>query len=76
MNIDISKIDKGKGDVEVINVKIPRDRVPKLIKEKGIYEAYHMSKKDWITIILNDTLEDEIIINLIGESYDLINSSK
>jgi predicted DNA-binding protein (MmcQ/YjbR family) len=72
MNIDISKLDKGSGEIEVLNVKIDENKIPELIKQKGYYEAYHMNKKYWISIILNDTLSDKNIISLIDESYKLV----
>ena len=31
-----------------------------------------MSKKDWISIILNETIKDEKIEELIDESYNLV----
>lgn len=72
MNIDLSKLDNGTGEVEIINVKLDRNKIPLLLKKKGYYEAYHMSKTDWISIILNETLNDKEIIELIDESYDLV----
>lgn len=74
MNIDISKIDSGTGEVEIMNVKLEREEIQKLIKKDGYYKAYHMGKADWITIILNDTLDDKEITNLIDKSYNIINS--
>ncbi len=73
MNVDISKLDKGSGEVEVLNVKLDENEIKELIKQKGYYEAYHMNKKYWISIILNDTLSDEDIISLIDESFKLVN---
>ena len=73
MNVDISKLDKGSGEIEVLNVKLDENKIPELIKQKGYYEAYHMNKKYWISIILNDTLSDEDIISLIDESFKLVN---
>ena len=64
MNVDLSKLDNGSGEVEIINVKLTENKVEKLLKEEGFYEAYHMNKKDWISIILNDKLKDEEIISL------------
>ncbi len=32
-----------------------------------------MNKKSWITIVLNDTLDDSMIKKLIDESYNIIN---
>ena len=72
MNLDLSKLDNGTGEVEIINVKLDENKIQKLLKQSGFYEAYHMSKTDWISIILNDTLMDEEIISLIEESYNLI----
>ena len=72
MNIDLSKIDDGSGEVEIINVKLDENKIPALLKKKGFYKAYHMSKTSWISIILNDTLKDEEIIPLLDESYNLI----
>ena len=72
MNIDLSKLDNGTGEIEIINIKLDRNKIQKLLKEKGFYKAYHMSKTDWISIILNDTLSDDKIISLLDESYNII----
>ena len=73
MNLDLSKLDDGTGEVEIINVKLDESKIKKLIKENGFYKAYHTNKANWISIILNDTLKDEEIFSLIDESYNLIN---
>ncbi len=72
MNIDFSKISKKTGMIEIINVKLKRDEIETLLKKNGYYSAYHMNKKDWISIILNDTLNDQEIITRIEESYEII----
>lgn len=70
MNIETKKVDKAKtGTTDVINLKIDDKKIPELIKQKGIYPAYHMNKKNWITVLLDDTLEDTVIISLIDESH-------
>ncbi len=74
MNIDLSKLEDGNGEVEIINVKCSRSKIENVLKIKGIFEAYHMSKKDWVSIILNNTLNDDRIIELINESYQLIDT--
>ena len=74
MDIPFEKVDKEKnGLIEVINVKINPSDKDKLLKVEGIYEAYHMNKKSWVSIVLNDTVSDEIIIKLIDNSYSLLN---
>jgi len=72
MNLDMSKLNNGTGETEIINIKLDENKIKKLLKQKGFYEAYHMSKKDWISIILNDTLKDDEIISLLNESYELV----
>lgn len=54
--------------VEVINLKINKDKIPELIKLEGIYPAWHMNKKYWISVILDETLSDDEIIKYIEES--------
>ena len=46
------------------------------LKQKGIYPSYHMNKNNWVSIILDDTLNDEDIMNLIQISFDVINDEK
>lgn len=73
MNIDKSKIiPKLTGEIEVLNVKLDNE-VEKYLKKDGIYKAYHMNKKSWVSIILDDTLTDRDILNLINISYDILN---
>ena len=73
LNVDKSKvINNESGEIEIINVKVD-DLVNSYLKEKGIFPAYHMSKKSWITIILDDTCKDEKIMELIDISYELVN---
>ena len=74
--MDISKIDKGTGEVELLNIKLDEDKILQLVKKEGFYKAYHMNKKSWISIILNDTLNNKEIFELIDESYNLINDKK
>ena len=76
MDIDKNKICDGTGEVEILNVKLNKELVSKLLKEKGLYKAYHMQKINWITIVLDDTLDDEKIMELIDISYSNIANCK
>ena len=70
MNINSSKLDKKLDkDVEVINVKINKDNLDSLLKVDGIYKAYHMNKKSWISIALDDRIDDNFIMDLIDYSF-------
>lgn len=70
MTPDKSKLDeKVSGRIEVINVKLEPEKIEKLIQREGFYPAYHMNKKSWITIILDNTISDKEIMELIEESF-------
>ena len=74
MNIDRKKILPGEtGKVEVINLKLDRI-VEAALNIKGIFPAYHMTKKNWDSVILDDTLPDDKIEKLVAISY--ANSAK
>ena len=76
MNILKEKIEKGAYEVEIIDVKLNPEKIQTLLPKKGFYEAYHMNKKTWITILLDDTLSDEEIMSYVQESYDLTKKKK
>ena len=62
--------------VEVINLKADPDQIPELTKIPGVYPAWHMNKKHWISVILDDTLTDAQAFDLIRESYRLVSDGK
>ena len=74
MNINESKLNSGSEDIEIINVKLDKDKILFLLNKKGFYKAYHMNKNNWISIILNDTLKDDEIFKLIDESRKIISN--
>ena len=70
MRIDWSKLTPGRdGQVEVINLKL--DQVADLIKKTGIFSAYHMNKKYWVSIPLDGSLPRSQLLDLLEESYQL-----
>lgn len=38
----------------------------------SIIPGYHMNKEHWNTLILDGTLEDDLVKRLISESYDIV----
>ena len=70
MNVDYSKFYEKSGKTDVINLKLNPDKINDLVNEKCFFRAYHMNKKSWISIILDDTVSDNVIIDLIDESYN------
>lgn len=70
MKISWGKLEKGReGQVEAVNLK--HDQVADLLSSKGIYPAFHMNKRYWISVVLDDTLSDEEVLKLIEISWNL-----
>ena len=70
MKISWDKLEKGReGLVEAVNLK--HDQVADLLSKKGIYPAFHMNKRYWISVALDDTLSDEMVLELIEQSWNL-----
>ena len=70
MKISWEKLDKSReGLVEAVNLK--HDQVADLLSQNGIYPAFHMNKRYWISLPLDDTLTDEKVLELFEKSYFL-----
>ena len=70
MKISWDKLEKGReGQVEAVNLK--HDQVADLLSKNGIYPAFHMNKRYWISVALDDTLSDEEVLKLIEKSWNL-----
>lgn len=70
MRIPWDRLDKGREElVEAVNLK--HDQVVDLLSQKGIYPAFHMNKRYWISVALDDTLSDEEVLELIEKSWNL-----
>ena len=57
--------------LNIMNVKVDVSKRDELYGIKGIYPAYHMNHKMWISVVLDDTIEDDKIMKLIQGSFDL-----
>lgn len=54
--------------MEILNLKRFKDEENKPLP-KGIYPGFHMNKKSWMTLPLDDSLSDEEILSFVKESY-------
>lgn len=57
--------------VDVLNVKCDPILIGSLWTQPGFFSAYHMNKDKWISIILDGTVSDNEIKNLVALSYQL-----
>ena len=67
---------KGEEPVDILNVKSDPILIGSLLSEDGFFPAYHMHKGNWITILLDGTVEEEQIKFLLDISYDLVSPKR
>ncbi len=60
----------------ILNLKVNEKDLEELLKQDGIYPAFHMNRKHWITVTLNDTVDDEKLFELIQTSNHLTSGRK
>lgn len=68
MNVDGTKVGRPKGAVEILNVKADPERIRLLLTHSGYHSAYHMNRVHWISVLLDDTVPDGEIMDLIAAS--------
>lgn len=71
MNITADKLGlKSDRRMDIMNVKCDPIFIGSLIQESGFYPAYHMNKSSWVTIDIENAMDDQIKM-LIDMSYEL-----
>ena len=61
-----------KGTLDVVNIKLPPEKILDLMDRVHFYPAYHMNKKHWITIVLDKEADEPLVQQLLEESYGLV----
>ena len=62
--------------IDAVNLKIDPADGEALRKIPGVYPAFHMNHKSWISVTLDGTLTDGGVMELIDRSFDLTASKK
>lgn len=57
--------------VEAIDLRYQKETIESILDNTKIFPGYHMNKKSWITIKLDESLDTMEIFNLIDNSYNL-----
>ncbi len=60
---------QGEGLLDVVNLKCDPILIGSLREESGFFPAYHMSKDNWITVVLDGSASDDKIKMLLDMSY-------
>ncbi|MCM1438312.1 MAG: MmcQ/YjbR family DNA-binding protein [Roseburia sp.] len=67
---------EGEGRIELIDLRAPSAEIAKLIDGVNYLPAYHMNKKNWLSVPLDGRVPAEVICALIDISYELAKGKK
>lgn len=57
--------------VEIVDLRLEQDQMPKTVDHERYFPGWHMNKKSWYTMILDNSVPTEEICRRIDESYKL-----
>ena len=61
---------------EAINLKCDPEKAIELREShQGVQPGYHMNKTHWNSVYLNEDVSDQLLVELIDHSYELVYSS-
>lgn len=66
----------GDGDVEVLDIRIVPEELDKIVDGIRYLRGYHMNKKHWLTIPLDNTLSIDELKSRLDTSYELAKLGK
>ena len=62
--------------VEILNLKVREETMNRYLSCPGVFPAYHMNKKNWISIILGEDVPDDTVHLLMEESHSFTVTKK
>ena len=70
MNIKRGLIEKNDSEemIEVVNLKADSEKMDEILSVSGIYPGYHMNRANWISVVLDESVDDELLMQLIDDS--------
>ena len=57
--------------VEIIDLRMKKEQAEEVLARKHYYPGWHMNKKSWYTVVLDESVPDEELQRRIQESYEL-----
>lgn len=58
--------------IEILNIKSSPEKKKMYLDVEGIYPAYQMNKDNWLTVVMDDAVDDELILQMVDESRKLV----
>ena len=67
-----SKLDNRSGElVDIIDLRLQPDELEKIVDGKKYFRAYHMNKKHWFSMALDDSVSTQDILKFVENSFNL-----
>lgn len=57
--------------IDILNIKGNPDDIVHIREMPGFAPAYHMNKQHWLTVILPEIRDPQVVFRLLDKSYDL-----
>lgn len=57
--------------IEILDLRYNKDEIENIIDNQKIFPGYHMNKKSWITVKLDNSIETDYIYELLDNSYNI-----
>ncbi|MBQ7653668.1 MAG: MmcQ/YjbR family DNA-binding protein [Clostridia bacterium] len=67
---------EGSGKADIVNLKCDNILIGSLLHNNGYLPAYHMNKNNWISVMLDGSVSDDELKDLIHLSFDIIDRKK
>ena len=61
----------GDGELEILNVRIEPAELDKIFDGQKYFRGWHMNKRSWLTVRLDDVLSDDELFARLEQSYRL-----
>ena len=59
-------------EVEIIDIRFQKNEALEFAESNdNVFPGYHMNKNNWITIVLDGSMETEQILRLLDHSYEI-----
>ena len=72
MQVNAKKLTPPKnGTVWIVNLKIAEEIRDSFLSQNGIFPAYHMNKRHWVSVLLDGSVDHDTLTFLLDVSYDL-----
>lgn len=72
MNVPPARLGlEGDDEVDILNVKVEPDDAVVLRLADSILPAYHMNKENWISVVIDGNVPDDLLLDLLETSHRL-----